>query len=545
MFTDIKDYSKKMQKNESAAMRMLEIHNRMMREAIGKHHGKVIKTVGDAFLVDFESVISAVECAVACQENFLEYNKGKNEDEVITIRAGVHLGDIIEKDNDVFGDGVNIASRIQSMAEPGGINISESVYQQVHNKLDLPYLSLGAPQLKNIKEAVKVYQIIISGGKDRSAFATQWLIFKTLMRRKEWKRRIAIGFPLILVSLFLGLSFENFPKIQKFRADNLPWFYSLKSVEGKVAVLPFENNSKLEDYAVDGITDEVITSLGSIKGMFVLDRNAVYKYKNTEEDLPKDLPTIAEELGVRYIVKGLVRNVEDKVRISYEVFDNQKSSKVTGKLDEDFSKENILGVQERFAQKIAKELRITVSKEQQAAIASKTQVNSKAYDLALRGLDYLRRETKRDNEFAIQMFQKAVANDSTYALGFAELAYAQWQHYYRYGVGGQELLDQSLVNAKKAQELNPQLGEAWRAIGAVYSLAPPKAANYTEDEHKYAAPEKVSYYQKGNQKDSRDQVKIKYNHKDFLSQFANLTEQCVFYVQSLATGSQECIICQN
>ena len=91
--------------------------------------------------VDFESVISAVECAVACQENFLEYNKGKNEDEVITIRAGVHLGDIIEKDNDVFGDGVNIASRIQSMAEPGGINISESVYQQVHNKLDLPYLS--------------------------------------------------------------------------------------------------------------------------------------------------------------------------------------------------------------------------------------------------------------------------------------------------------------------------------------------------------------------------------------------------------------------
>ncbi|MBM4166083.1 MAG: tetratricopeptide repeat protein [Ignavibacteria bacterium] len=485
MFTDIKDYSKKMQSDESAALRMLEIHNQMMRENIARYEGTVVKTVGDAFLVSFDSVINATECAVECQERFIEYNKEKEEHQKIVIRVGVHLGDIIEKDNDVFGDGVNIASRIQSMAEPGGINISESVYQQVRNKLDLPYLSLGAPQLKNIKEAIKIYQIIIGDGKQRSPFATQWLIFKTLMRRREWKRRLAIGIPLALLCLFFGLSFDNYPKIQKFRADNLPWFYSLKSVEGKVAVLPFENNSKLEDYAVNGMTDEVISSLGSIKGLFILDRNAVIKYDikelpKNERELPA-LPQIAEELGVRYVIKGLVRNAGDKLRISYEVYDNQKSKKTVGKLDEDFSEENILGVQERLAGSIAKELRITVTKEQQAAIAAKTQVNSKAYDFSLRGLDYLRRNTKRDNEFALQMFEKAVALDTSFALGYAELAYAQWLHYSWYGSGGKDLLDHSLKNAQRAQQLNPQLGEAYRVIGAVYSMAPPLASNYTDD----------------------------------------------------------------
>jgi adenylate cyclase len=478
MFTDIKDYSKKMQSDESAALRMLEIHNQMMRENIAKFEGTVIKTVGDAFLVSFDSVINATECAVECQERFIEYNKEKAEHQKIVIRVGVHLGDIIEKDNDVFGDGVNIASRIQSMAEPGGINISESVYQQVKNKLELAVLALGAPQLKNIKEAVKVYQIIVGGGKGRSAFATQWLIFKTLMRRKEWKRRLSLGIPLFLVALFFVLPFNNFPGIKKFRVEKFYWLgYTDITVEGRVAVLPFENNSKLEEYAVDGITDEVITSLGSIKGLFVLDRNAVFKFKNTEEELP----SIAEELGVRYVIKGLVRSVGDKVRISYELFDNQKSKKTTGKLDEDFSQENIIQVQERLAQSIAKELRITVTKEQQAAIASKTQVNSKAYEFSLRGLDYLRRNTKRDNDFAMQMFQKAIQLDTNFALGFAELAYAEWLHYSWYGEGGRELLDQSLKHAQKAQQLNPQLGEAYRVIGAVYSMAPPLASNYTDD----------------------------------------------------------------
>ncbi|MEK7263592.1 MAG: DnaJ domain-containing protein [Bacteroidota bacterium] len=477
MFTDIKDYSKKMQRSEADAMKMLEVHNDMMRATIAKFEGTVIKTVGDAFLVSFESVSNAAECAVACQEMFLEYNKGKSENEIIVIRIGVHLGDIIEKDNDVFGDGVNIASRIQSLAEPGGINISESVYQQVKNKLDLAVLPLGAPQLKNIKEAVKVYQVIVGGGKGRSKFATQWLIFKTLMRRKQSKRNLAIGIPLFFIALFLVLPFDKYPHIQKFRSNALPWFYTLKEVEGRVAVLPFENNSRMEDYAVDGITDEVISSLGSIKGLFILDRNAVFKYKNSEEELPQ----IAEELGVRYVIKGLVRSVGDKIRISYELYDNQKSKKTIGKLDEDFSQENILAVQDRLAQSIAKELRITVTKEQQAAFAAKTQVNSKAYDFALRGLDYLRRNTKRDNEFAMQMFEKAITLDTTYALGFAELAYAQWLHYSWYGVGGKELLDLSLENAKHAQQLNPQLGEAYRVIGAVYSMAPPLAVNYTDD----------------------------------------------------------------
>ncbi|HLX13119.1 MAG TPA: adenylate/guanylate cyclase domain-containing protein, partial [Bacteroidota bacterium] len=149
MFTDIKDFSKKMQKDEQATMRMLTVHNTMMRQTVHKYSGIVVKTVGDAFLVMFNSVVSATQCAIEVQQKFYEYNlQFRADEDRILVRIGIHLGDIIETDKDIFGDGVNIASRVQSTAEVGGLNISESVYQQVRSKLNIRVIDLGVPQLK-------------------------------------------------------------------------------------------------------------------------------------------------------------------------------------------------------------------------------------------------------------------------------------------------------------------------------------------------------------------------------------------------------------
>ena len=161
MFSDIVGYSKKMQENEDLTMKLLARHNQIVRDALSKHEGKEIKMIGDAFLVSFTTVANAVRCAVDIQECFAKYNESAAEKEKILLRIGIHMGDIIVKDNDVFGDGVNIASRIEPLAEPGGICISQEVYNLVRHKLDLQAVSLGPKELKNIKDKIEIYEILV------------------------------------------------------------------------------------------------------------------------------------------------------------------------------------------------------------------------------------------------------------------------------------------------------------------------------------------------------------------------------------------------
>jgi class 3 adenylate cyclase/Tol biopolymer transport system component len=161
MFSDIVGYSKMMQENEDLTMQLLSRHNQIVRDALSKHDGKEIKMMGDAFLVSFATVANAVRCAIDIQECFAKYNKSAAEKEKILLRIGIHMGDIVVKDNDVFGDGVNIASRIEPLAEPGGICISQEVYNLVRHKLDLQVVSLGPKELKNIKEKIEIYEILV------------------------------------------------------------------------------------------------------------------------------------------------------------------------------------------------------------------------------------------------------------------------------------------------------------------------------------------------------------------------------------------------
>ena len=205
MFSDIVGYSKKMQENESLTMKLLARHNQMVREAINKHEGKEIKIIGDAFLVSFTTVANAVRCAIDIQERFAKYNESATEKEKILLRIGIHMGDIIVKDNDVFGDGVNIASRIEPMAQPGGICISQEVYNLVRHKLDLQAVSLGPKELKNIKDKIEIYEILV-GSITSDAH-------KAKMRKKNrrnWAYALA-GLFLAAIVIFIAIKLFNKP----------------------------------------------------------------------------------------------------------------------------------------------------------------------------------------------------------------------------------------------------------------------------------------------------------------------------------------------
>jgi len=205
MFSDIVGYSKMMQENETLAMKLLGRHNDIIREALKKHDGKEIKVIGDAFLVSFATVANAVRCAVEIQEQFGKYNEGAAEKEKTQVRIGIHMGDIIVKDDDVFGDGVNIASRIEPLAEPGGICISQEVYNLVKHKLDLQVVSLGPKELKNIKDKIEIYEILVGSITSRA--------HKAKRRRKKQKYGVYVlaGLIVVAIGIFLAIKTLNKP----------------------------------------------------------------------------------------------------------------------------------------------------------------------------------------------------------------------------------------------------------------------------------------------------------------------------------------------
>jgi class 3 adenylate cyclase/Tol biopolymer transport system component len=218
MFSDIVGYSKMMQENENLAMTILGRHNEFIREALGKHDGKEIKVIGDAFLVSFATVANAVRCAIDIQEKFSKYNESAAEKERLLLRIGIHMGDIIVKDNDVFGDGVNIASRIQPLAEPGGICISQEVYNLVKHKLDMQAVSLGPKELKNIKDKIEIYEILV-GSIATSSHMTQ--LSRKSQIRKVVSNPLAIGITSVCLVAIVWMIVSVFLKDNALKYESL------------------------------------------------------------------------------------------------------------------------------------------------------------------------------------------------------------------------------------------------------------------------------------------------------------------------------------
>jgi adenylate cyclase len=464
MFTDIVGFSRQMGSNEARMMRLLEVHNQLIRQAVAEHHGTVIKTVGDAFLVDFPSVVHAVECAQAIQTQFRSHNAEKESAEQIHIRIGIHLGDIVQKDGDVFGDGVNIASRLQALAEPDTICLSDVVYRDVAQKVALgTVVSLGRLQLKNIAQRFQVYALLTESPKGlRQRLRAQSL--KLSRRVRPAHRMVAAGLLLIAGTLVAVRYFSRPPLSPQSSALVTQEALPLPD-KPSIVVLPFVNMSEdpKQDYFSDGITEDLTTALSQISSLFVIARNSAFTYRGKAVKVQD----VGKELGVQYVLEGSVRKANDQVRITAQLVDAPTGSHLWAERY-DRPLKDICALQDEIVQKIVTTLKLQLASWEQGYLVRKGTDNLEAYDYFLRGLEPYWHNTQEANVQARQMFEKAIELDPQYAEAYAFLSWTYWREWIWLWSQDSQTLERMFALAQKAVALNDSLPGAHNALSQAY-----------------------------------------------------------------------------
>ncbi|NOT58544.1 MAG: adenylate/guanylate cyclase domain-containing protein [Deltaproteobacteria bacterium] len=474
MFTDIVGFSRQMGVDETRMLRLLEVHNQLIHHAVTTHHGTVIKTVGDAFLVDFPSVVHAVQCAQAIQTQFRTHNMEKEQAEQIHVRIGIHLGDIVERDGDVFGDGVNIAARLQGLAEPDTICISDVVYRDVAKKLDVgTVVPLGKPKLKNIAERFVVYALLPEAPKGLGQnLNVQRLKLSRRVRPVHWLS--VAGLLLVVITL---ITVRYLPFLHLLLSPPQPFAPSTEATlpplplpdKPSIVVLPFANMSDdpSQDYFSDGITEDITTDLSRLSSLFVISRNTAFVYKGKAVKLSD----LSKELGVQYVLEGSVRRADNQVRITTQLIDARQDRHVWAERY-DRPLQDIFALQDEIVRKIVTTLKLQLTLMEQGVLVRKRTDNLEAYDLYLRGLETVWRAyygTKKDaNEQARQLLEKAIAVDPSYAEAYTGLGMTYFlDGFYRWNPG-QQSFERAHEQLQKAVALDDTLPQAHRILGGVY-----------------------------------------------------------------------------
>jgi adenylate cyclase len=415
---DVVGYSRLMEANEERTLGALRQHRREFFDpTVGKHKGRIFKVMGDGFLVEFSSVIDAARCAVEIQRGMLERNAGVPEDRHIRFRIGINLGDIIVEGDDFYGDGVNMAARLESLAGPGGIACSATVRNHVGNKLELDFIDQGEKTVKNIAQPVHVY--------------------------------------------FINLAEATPSSPARSSAGTQP---QAKSDKPSVAILPFANmsNDPEQEFFSDGITEDIITDLSKVSGLFVLNRNTVFTYKGKALNLEQ----VAKQLGVAYLVEGSVRKAGNRVRINAQLIEGATGGhKWADRYDRDLT--DIFAIQDEITKTIVEQLKVKLLPEEKKAIEQATTDNIEAYTYYLKGREYFHKGSKPNYQLARRMFTKAIEFDPLYARGYAGLADCSSFLYLDYGEGA--TFDDILASSAKALELDSGLAEARASRGLALS----------------------------------------------------------------------------
>jgi class 3 adenylate cyclase/TolB-like protein/Tfp pilus assembly protein PilF len=446
MFTDIVGYSSLTQKNERLALELLEEHNNLIRPLLEIHNGIEIKTIGDSFMIEFASSLHAVQCAIAIQGTLNGHNASQPEARKILIRIGIHLGDIEHRGGDVFGDGVNIASRIEPLAEVGGICLSQQVYDQVSNQLEVPLESMGKQNLKNIQAPLEVYKVVLPWTKEPA---------KEKVRSLGAKKAglYGVGIVTLIVVVVMGWWVTS--------TFTLPLTSAPQTISS-LAVLAFKNLSADEDdeYFSDGVAEEILNALANIDGLSVRGSVSSFSFKGTELAIPE----IARQLNVEAILHGSVRKDGNQVRIIAQL---SRASDDTLLWSETFDHElkDIYSIQEEIANFVLNRLEFQGSRPSQL-VEARTD-NIEAYNLFLRGLFQSSKRTEAGFSKGIEYFEQTIALDPGFVQAYVGLADA----YALTAVYGYLPLEQGNLRAeelaKHALELNENTASAYASLALV------------------------------------------------------------------------------
>jgi adenylate cyclase len=374
---DVVGYSRLMGSDEAGTLaRLKQLRTDIIERKVTEHHGRIVKLTGDGLLAEFPSVVKAVTCAVEMQRGIKEQTGHFPPERRFEFRVGVNLGDVIVEGDDIYGDGVNVAARLEGVAEPGGIVVSQSVRDQVGNRLDLVFEDRGEQQLKNIEKPIRVYNVLL----------------------------------------------EEPPP------STMP---SIKQEKSSIAVLPFTNMSgdPEQEYFSDGITEDIITDLSKISALSVIARNTSFTYKGKVVKMQ----TVGRELGADFIVQGSVRKAGARVRVTGQLINSKDGTHIWA---ERFDREltDIFAIQDEITHAIVEQLKVKLLPQEKKSIGQAPTDNVEAYTYYLRGRDFQYRYSKRYFELARRMFAKAIELDPNYARAYAGIAHCDSWLYMVYQV---------------------------------------------------------------------------------------------------------------
>ena len=485
---DVVAYSRLMGEDEAGTLAALKAHlKELIEPRIAAHQGRVVKLMGDGILAEFPSVVEAVQCAVQIQRDMVDRNATTPENRRLEFRIGINLGDVIVERDDIFGDGVNLAARLQELAEPGGVYVSAVVHDQTRTKLDVDFQDLGEHAVKNMTDPVRVYRVNLSGvAVKRIARAA---------RPRRWRAPVAAA-AIAVVAVIAGWEiYRNLfpPAAQESAVPPVP----------SIAVLPFDNLSgdPQQAYFSDGITEDLINELSRVSGLLVIARNSAFTYKGRAVKVQQ----VAQELGVRYVLEGSVRKAGSRIRINAQLIDAGNGFHLwAARYDRELT--DVFALQDDVVQKIVAALKVELTADEAERLSRAPQADPEVYDLMLRGREQFARFTRPGNEQARAIFERVIALDPGNARAHASLAFTHAQDVIRgwrdspEGPIGRALdasrvalaldqslpqvhfvlanvriaqgrLDQAVAAARRAVELDPNYADGYAAMAQALNLS--------------------------------------------------------------------------
>ncbi|MER8745037.1 adenylate/guanylate cyclase domain-containing protein [Mesorhizobium sp. M1004] len=440
---DVVGYSRLMGEDEVGTLERLKgCRRELVDPAIKEFHGRIIKLMGDGALVEFASVVDAVQCAASIQRRMAVRDQGTSDPRHIRFRIGVNLGDVIVEENDIYGDGVNIAARLEAMAEPGGVCISGTAFDHAVHKVDVGFASLGEQRLKNIADPVRAYRLLLDPAASGKVTAAP--------HRPSSRVIILAGAAALAIAAIAGIF-----AWQKFSVPSRP----------SVAVLPFANlgGDPGQDYFADGITEDLITDLTKLSGLDVIARNSVFAYKNK----PAALADVARDLGVRFVVEGSVRRTGEQIRLNAQLIDTATGDNLwANRFDRGMA--GVFAVQHEMSGEIAKALGMQPSAAESERMARPPTENLEAYDFYLRAEQTARTGRRDGLREALTLYDKAEELDPAFAEAFAadaSMTVYIWRESFNDIMQSAPARKRAYEKASRALQLDPDLSSPYAILG--------------------------------------------------------------------------------